>query len=70
MFDYTNLSKLILDKFGTYAEFARSVATSKSLVSQKLDGSVSLSSKDIFSWANALSIKSKDIGSYFFTLKV
>lgn len=68
-YDYTLLSNAIHKKCSTYAELARHLGWSDTVLSQKLNGWVDFTKKDIFVLCKALAIPKEMIGDYFFTLK-
>lgn len=70
IFDYAKLKGRIVEKFGTFYQFAKAINSSPQSVSNKLKNSVSISQKDIILWSEILDISPGEIGKYFFTLKV
>lgn len=70
MFDYTNLRRFILYKFGTIGEFAKALGVSKQAVSVKLNGKSGFTQDKIIEWANVLDIPAEEVGKYFFVVHV
>lgn len=69
-YDYTELKKLIVRKFGTYENFGDEIGYSPANISHRFTGHVRMSQDDIDAFATALRIKPTQYGRYFFTKKV
>lgn len=63
---YLKLRGRIVELYGTISTFSQVIGLSKNSVSMKLNGKKGFSQKDIIHWCEKLSIKTEDIGSYFF----
>jgi len=70
MFDYSKLKGRIIEKYDTLSAFAEALGIKVQSVSAKLTGRINLTKKDVITWSQLLDIKPKDIGIYFFALKV
>ena len=65
-FEYRKLRGRIVEKFGTYGNFAEKINVSMVTVSNKLRGVTQFSQDDIVLWCEALEIPLSDSGAYFF----
>ena len=68
--DYKELIGKIIGAFGTREKFAQYMGWSKAKVTYMLNGERPIGQMDIVRICEALQIKTKDIGSYFFTKKL
>ena len=68
--DYSKLLGRITEKFGTQAEFAKSMGVSERSISLKLNNKVSWKDSEISKAVDILGLNPKDIPSYFFKYKV
>jgi len=66
VFEYRKLRGRIVEKFGTYGNFAEDINVSLVTVSNKLRGVTQFSQDDIVLWCEALEIPLSDSGAYFF----
>ena len=69
-FDYAKLTGLIVEKYGTRGQFAKSLGVSERTLSLKLNDRVPFTQPEILRASKLLSISPKDLNEYFFTLKV
>lgn len=69
-FDYSKLSGLINEKFGTRANFAKEMGISENSLSSKMNGKRPWKQKDICKACQLLGIEQSEISTYFFTSKV
>lgn len=70
-FNYSKLHGKIIEVYGTNSKFSKLVLKlSKNSFSKKMNNKTSFSQKEIIKCCSALNIRTCDIGSYFFTLKV
>ncbi len=69
-YDYAKLDGKITEKCGTRRKFAALIGLSEESVSNKMNGKVGWSQKQIEKARKVLGISDKDISSYFFKLKV
>ncbi len=69
MFDYTNLRRYILYKFGKIENFAEALGVSRQAVSVKLNGKSGFTQDKIIEWADVLEIPAEEVGKYFFVVK-
>ncbi len=67
---YSKLRGKIVEVCGSQREFADRINTSEQTVTAKLSGRASFSMDDIVTWANALGLKTTEVGDYFFATKV
>ena len=56
----------VIQKFGSYRDFACNLGKSVQTVSAKLNGKVQFTQADIVEWCGLLDIKSDEIMQYFF----
>lgn len=70
VFDYSELMKLIVFKYGTHEEFARALGIGRVALSQKLNNKTSFKQSEINKAAALLGLKRNEIPRYFFTQKV
>ena len=69
-FDYSKLLGKIKEKGYTLKTFAESINISASTLSLKLSNKANFTQKEMFKACEVLGFESKNIGVYFFTLKV
>lgn len=69
-FDFRLLTALIIAIFGSRQAFAEKLGISKGTLSMRLNNKSRWPIEDIMKTCDLLCIDSKDIGIYFFTLKV
>ena len=70
-FDYSKLHGKIVEVYGSNSKFSKHVLKlSKTSFSKKMNSKVAFKQKEILKCCSALNIRTCDIGSYFFTLKV
>lgn len=69
-FDMTQLSDLIVERYGSQKACAKATGITESSLSRRLSGDGEFSASQIKSLARALNIKPKDMDSYFFTERV
>lgn len=65
-YKYNKLRGRIVEKYGTQAEFARTIGISRNSLSLKMTGKTGISQTDIIKWCQLLDIKADEIGQYFF----
>lgn len=70
MYDYSALSGLIVERFGTQYRFAEAMGLSEHTVSNLLNNKVDWKRDMMVKAAKLLGIATKNIHKYFFTLKV
>lgn len=63
---YPELRKKIKSKYLTYEDFANELGRTKQYVSQKLNGNVGFSVKDVKEWCQLLNIPIRQSPRYFF----
>lgn len=67
MFETSKLKRLIYEKYGTQAQFAKAAGCSGATVSAYLSGETkTLAQQTIEKWADALNICAEDIKTFFF----
>ena len=64
--NYLKLRGRIIEKFGTYKDFAESLNMNRATLSCKLNSVRGISKKDIAVFCKALDISKQEIGDYFF----
>ena len=69
-FDHSKLRGRIVEKFGTYNAFFKQLDITNVQASRKLNGKADLSRDDIVQWCGLLDIDLKDVGQFFYALKV
>lgn len=69
-FDHSKLRGRIVEKFGTYSAFFNHLDITSIQASRKLNGKSDFSRKDIVHWCELLDIDLKDVGLFFYALKV
>lgn len=71
-FDFSKLRGRIIEKFGTYANFAAAVGYGAPVISAKLSNQCRISMADIYKWIQpqVLDIPPEEISVYFFTPEV
>ncbi|MGM0206476.1 hypothetical protein IGI96_000945 [Enterococcus sp. DIV0421] len=69
-FDYSKLLGRIVEKYGTQYNFAIALGLSERSLSLKLNNRVSWKSTELQKAIELLDINEKDIGAYFFKVKV
>ena len=65
-YKYNKLRGRIVEKYGTQAEFARTIGISSNSLSLKMTGKTGISQTDLIKWCRLLDIKADEIGQYFF----
>lgn len=65
-FRYSKLRGRIVEKFGTFTNFAKALNTHINVVSRKLNGRNAFTTADIEKWSKLLDISINEIGEYFF----
>lgn len=68
--DYSRLKLLIVKMYGTISKFADKIGVSTQFVSLVLTSGRNLNTTTVLEWSDALNIKKRDIGTYFFTERV
>lgn len=66
-YEYRKLKGRIKEVFGTQAEFAEALGTSRNTVSSKLKGRIEFSQSDVERWAKLLDIDRAEYGLFFYT---
>ena len=69
-FDYSKLRGRIIEKFGTYDAFFEILHVSSVMSSKRLNNNAGFSQEDVLEWSKPLDITLKEIGPFFYTLKV
>ena len=69
-FDYSKLRGKIRECFITEEEFAKALGISRTSLSQRLNGKLEFTQKEINRSIKMLGLNDNDIPSYFFTPKV
>ena len=69
-FDYRKLRGRIVEMYGTQNEFFEHLNISKTALSKKMQNKSGFSQDDVVEWCNLLDIDLKDVGSFFYALKV
>lgn len=69
-FDYSKLSGKIVEKYGTQYNFAVALGLSERSLSLKLNNKVPWKSTELQRAVELLNIPKKEIGEYFFNVKV
>lgn len=67
---YWKLRGRIMEKFGSYKNFATKINISTTMLSAKLNGRSGITRNDISEWSVLLDIKLDEIGGYFFANEV
>lgn len=70
MFNYSKLKGRIIEKIGSFSEYANMLGMSYQSLNMKLNGNRKFSQDQILKSANILDIDIQDIGIYFFNLNV
>lgn len=70
MFDYSRLRGRIVEKFGTLTAFYKNLSYTEEMAYRKINNRAGFSQEDIVEWCGILDIDLKDVGSYFYVLKV
>lgn len=70
IFDFSKLRGRIKEVYGTQSAFAIAMLTNEATLSNKLNGYVEFTSKEVIRASLLLSIKDENFKDYFFTLKV
>lgn len=63
---YRKLRGRIVTQYGTMTNFADALGVSKATISKYLCGKSDFGAKQITMWCDALEIRHKEIGDYFF----
>lgn len=69
-YDYRKLRGKIKEVYGTQDNFAERIGIGRVTLSQRLNNQSEFSQDEIYKACDALSLNTKDIPTYFFTLKV
>lgn len=69
-FDYSSLSGLIVEYYGTQYMFAKDMEMSERSLSLKINNKVPWKDSEIFKACELLDIRIEDMGKYFFKPKV
>lgn len=69
-FNFSKLKGRIIEKYGSQTEFVKKFGISDTTFSMKMNNKVRFTSDDIVKICDMLDIPEKDIGAYFFTIKV
>ena len=69
-YDYSKLSGIIAEKFGTRGAFADKIGMSERTLSLKMNGKVEWKQNEIYSACQLLGITNDQITDYFFAIKV
>lgn len=67
---HSKLRGRIVEKYGTYKNFAKAIGTSEQTVNAKLSGKSGFSEGNIVAWSNALEIREEEVGAFYFTQKL
>lgn len=70
MFDYSKLRGKIKEVYGTQSGFSGALGICRTTLSQRLNGNLDFSQKEILDSCNLLGIPDGEISAYFFTPKV
>ena len=70
IFDTSKLRGRIVEKYGTYEAFFKKLDMSRVQASKKLNGKSEFTRKDVWKWSDLLDIDLKDVGLFFYVLKV
>lgn len=70
MFDTSKLRGRIVEKYGTCSAFFKLLSISDVQSFNKLNGKSEFSRKDVLEWSRLLDIDLKDVGLFFYALKV
>lgn len=69
-FDYGKLKRRIIEMYGTYSKFTEKLGVLESMLLLKLSNKEVWEQNEICKSIQLLELKSEDISSYFFTIKV
>lgn len=67
---YGALRGRIVEKYGSLTSFANAIGKDRRVVSAKLTGTTSITTRDIASWMTLLDISVDDVGRYFFAQQI
>ena len=70
MFNYNKLKGRIIEILGSYSRYAEELGLSRSQISNKLEGRVQFTQKQIADTMRILNIDKTEIGLYFFNIEV
>ena len=70
MFDYSKLKGRVIEKLGSMKIYADRLGISETQLSKKINNRAGFSQADIIQSCKILDIATRDIGSFFFALKV
>lgn len=70
VYNYDKLKGRIVEKFGSQVAFAKALGISEKTISNKLSGKRYFTQLEISRSVSLLGLRSKDVDTYFFTLKV
>lgn len=63
---YAKLRGRIIEKYGTYSNFAKHMKLQRSALSTKLSGKTNITKRDMDKWGKELEISKEEYGIYFF----
>lgn len=66
-YKYILLKQRIIEKYGSYSFFARTIGATERSVSDKLNRKAQFSQEDIRDWSKALSLSLSEARDYFFS---
>ena len=66
-YKYILLKQRIIEKYGSYSLFARTIGATERSVSDKLNRKAQFSQEDIRDWSKALSLSLSEARDYFFS---
>lgn len=69
-FDYSEIRKLIKEKYATEEEFAKAIGLGRVSLSQKFNNAYDFTRSQMINILNALELPLSEIDRYFFTPKV
>ena len=65
-YKYNKLRGRVVEKFGTLEAFSKKLDITASCVSQKLNGRIAFTHKDMVVWSKLLAIPLEELKDYFF----
>lgn len=66
-YKYRKLRGRIVEKYDSISNFAKELGISRESATQKMNGKIGFSQKDMDTWADKLEIPLSEYGEYFFT---
>lgn len=66
-YKYILLKQRIIEKYGSYSLFARTIGATERSVSDKLNRKAQFSQEDIRDWSKALNLSLSEARDYFFS---